>query len=174
MISPILITQATLSDLPSIMKVIEDAQAVLKLQHSGQWQDGSPSIVTIRNDIENNNFYVAKKEHSVVGVFALLSYEPAYDNLLSGVWRFQAPYLVIHRFAVSSSFARQGIATKMLNYCEEIAKQNHIHVLRVDTHDKNIPMKNLLIKHGYQFAGTTLIDGTKLRSAYEKYIRESL
>lgn len=172
MISPIFITQATLTDLPSIMKVIEDAQAVLKLQHSGQWQDGSPSIVTIRNDIENHQCYVAKKENIVVGVFALLAHEPAYDHLLSGAWKYQAPYFVIHRVAVTSSFAKQGIATKMLHDCERIAKQHHIHVLRVDTHDKNIPMKNLLIKQGYQFAGTTLIDGTKLRSAYEKYIRK--
>lgn len=172
MMNKVQFSLATLKELPEILEVIKDARAFLKLQNSGQWQDGTPSEQTIKRDIEAKQFYVAKLDNQVIGVLALLNHEVAYDHLLTGSWDHQTPYKVIHRFAVLRPYTKQGVASYMLDACENLAKQDNIHLIRVDTHEKNIPMTKLLLKKGYLIKGTTLIEGTKLRTVFEKYLRD--
>ena len=44
--------KATLLDLDEIMTIIEDGRAFLKLQNSGQWQDGDPNRENILQTIK--------------------------------------------------------------------------------------------------------------------------
>jgi len=161
---------AKLFDLEEILVIIEDARKFMSAQGSGQWQDGTPNKVTITNDIKNNNFYVCKMQNEIVGVLALLEYEEGYDKLLTGRWQHLGPYFVIHRFATKRSQFSKGVATFMLKEVEQIARKNNTYIIKVDTHEKNTPMCNLLLKNGYQVAGTTLIEQTKLRVVFEKYL----
>lgn len=172
MINRIQLSLATLVDLPQILHVIDDGRAALKLQNSGQWKDGTPSEQTIRSDIESQHFYVDKIDNQVIGVLALLDHEVAYDRLLTGTWDYDVPYKVIHRFAVLRPFTRQGVASRMLLACEQLAKIDGVFLIRIDTHEKNIPMTKLLLKNGYKIKGTTLIEGTKLRTVFEKYLSD--
>lgn len=172
MINKVQFALATPDDLPQILHVIDDGRAALKLQNSGQWQDGTPSEQTIRSDIEARHFYVAKFDHQVIGVFALLNHEIAYDHLLTGTWDYKVPYRVIHRFAVLRPYTNQGVASMMLEASEQLAKSDGVYLIRIDTHELNIPMTKLLLKNGYQIKGTTLIEGTKLRTVFEKYLSE--
>lgn len=165
-------TLATLTDLPEILLVIDDGRAALKLQNSGQWQDGTPSEQTIRNDIEAHHFYVAKLDNQVIGVLALLDHDVAYDHLLTGTWDDKVPYKVIHRFAVLRPYTNQGVASMMLKAAEQLAKMDGVDLIRIDTHEKNLPMTKLLLKNRYQIKGTTLIEGTKLRTVFEKYLSD--
>ena len=159
---------ARLSDLNEIMDVVKDAQDFLKLQNSGQWQDGTPSIATIVEDSMKGRFYVWVEEGIIVGIIAILDYDKDYDHLKSGQWRFPAPYLVIHRFAVRSDYHAQGIATNILKVVEDIAQERSIRTIRIDTHEKNIPMINLLVKNGFEMCGEVMIEGIKPRIAFDK------
>ncbi|MFA7020551.1 MAG: GNAT family N-acetyltransferase [Bacilli bacterium] len=159
---------ARLSDISQIMDVVQDAQDFMKNQNSGQWQDGTPSIATIAEDSMHDRFYVWEEEGNVIGIIALLDYDKDYDKLVSGQWRFPAPYLAIHRFAVKSKYHSQGIATKMLQAVERIAKERNVKTIRVDTHKNNFPMINLLIKNGFAECGEALIEGIKPRITFDK------
>lgn len=159
---------ARIEDLPSILLIIEEAREFMKGQNSGQWQDGTPTEATILNDIKHHQFYVALFGQEVVGCFALLNDEEGYHNLLTGTWKYQGPYKVIHRFATKRAYFGKGIAGFMLSIIEQIAKSKDINIIRVDTHKLNTPMISLLQKHGYEMCGTTLIEKTKLRTTFEK------
>jgi len=161
---------AQLSDLAEIMDVVKDAQEFLKAHNSGQWQDGTPTIATIAEDSMNNRFYVWEEEDAIIGIIALLDHDQDYESLKSGQWRFPPPYLVIHRFAVRSDHHAQGIATKMLQTVEQIARERKIMTIRADTHELNRPMINVLIKNGFSRCGEVLIEGTKPRIAFDKSI----
>lgn len=161
---------ARLSDLAQIMDVVKDAREFLKAQNSGQWQDGTPLIATIAEDSMNNRFFVWEEEGAIIGIIALLDHDSDYENLKSGQWRFPAPYLVIHRFAVRSDYHAQGIATKILQAVELIAGERNIHTIRVDTHELNIPMIGLLEKNGFAKCGEVLIEGIKPRITFDKKI----
>lgn len=161
---------AVFQDLPAIMDIVEDAQAFLKTQDSGQWQDGTPNISTIAEDSLHNRFFVWEEEGTIIGITALLDYDKDYDHLTSGHWRFSGSYLVIHRFAVLSQYHSQGIASKMLKAVEEIAKERKAKSIRVDTHKKNAPMIALLTKNGFVECGEVMIDSTKPRITFDKEI----
>ncbi len=161
---------ASLEDLSKIMEIIHAAQAFMRSQNSGQWQDGNPTEAQIRQDIEKRRYYVAKDGEIVLGCGAVLGHEPDYDRLISGSWKQDVPYLVIHRFAVSTQYHHSGIGTYMLNRIVEMAKKRGIPEVRVDTHEKNIPMISLLTKNGFEKRGIAMLGGTKERIVFEKII----
>ncbi|WP_318529082.1 hypothetical protein [Ligilactobacillus aviarius] len=49
---------ATQRDLPSIMAIIHEAQALLKNDGSPQWQDGYPTEEVFQTDIQRNECFV--------------------------------------------------------------------------------------------------------------------
>jgi len=162
---------ADYDDLPSILVIIHDAQAFMKTQNSGQWQDGSPSEQTLRNDINNQRLYIAKDGKEICGVCALLNYDPDYAHLTSGSWIIKEPYIVIHRFAVSGQHRRSGIAKYMILEAEKLAKRQQIIDIKADTHEKNIPMISLLQKSGFERRGEVLLEKTKQRVVFEKVLK---
>ena len=162
---------ASNNDLPAIMAIIHDAQVFMKPQGSGQWQDGSPSESTIREDILSHRFYVAKSETGIAGVCAVLGYDKDYVALTSGRWIQDVPYLVIHRFAVAGQSRHSGIGTFMIESIAQMARQQGIDDLRADTHAKNLPMIALLEKSGFVRRGEAMLDSTKLRVVFEKILK---
>ncbi len=162
--------QADHRDLPEIIVIIDLARKAMKAHGSGQWQDGTPTAQTIANDINNQQFFVATLNKHIVGCMALLDYEEGYDVLLEGAFIHHDKYKVIHRFATHQDFVNNGIAGFMLEEAELIAKAKAVNLIRIDTHQKNIPMMRLLDKHGYVNCGKTLIEKNKLRVVFEKAI----
>ena len=54
-----IIRKATYADLDSLMKVFENARAIMRASGNlNQWNDGYPSETIVRNDITNGNCYV--------------------------------------------------------------------------------------------------------------------
>lgn len=162
--------KATMDDLEAVLFIIDKAKERMKSHMSGQWQDGSPSKETFIRDIKEEHLYVLTTFDKVIGVLALLDHEGAYDTLLSGEWLHNIPYKVIHRFAVHEAYLGMGVASFMLKSAELLAKSEGVQQIRIDTHERNIPMVKLLIKNGYVQCGSTLIEGTKLRIVFEKVI----
>lgn len=163
--------KAQQNDIEEIMKIIRDAQAMMALQGTGQWQDGTPAKATILRDINNGHFYVAKDDEIIIGVMAFLDEDPEYQNLLTGAWHYGPRYKVIHRFAIKGSYRQQGVGSFLLKEAETMAKNQGVDTIRIDTHEKNIPMTRLLEKNGYQAVGTVILEKTKLRTAFEKLLR---
>jgi GNAT superfamily N-acetyltransferase len=165
------LVKAQQNDIEEIMGVIRDAQAMMAMQGSGQWQDGTPARATILHDIKDGHFYVAKDDEIIIGVMAFLDYDPEYQNLLTGAWHYGPRYKVIHRFAIKGSHRQQGVGSFLLKEAETIAKAQGVDTIRIDTHEKNIPMTKLLEKNGYQAVGTVILEKIKLRTAFEKLLR---
>lgn len=162
---------ADYDDLPSILVIIREAQAFMKTQNSGQWQDGSPSESTLRNDVNNQRLYIAKDRKEICGVCALLNYDPDYAHLTTGSWIIKEPYIVIHRFAVSDKYRHSGIGKFMISEAEKLAKRQQIVSIKADTHEKNVPMISLLVKSGFEKRGEVLLENTKQRVVFEKVIK---
>ncbi len=159
-------------DLSDIMGYIRDAKVLLATQNSGQWQDQHPREDTIKNDIINRHYYVIVLNHQIVGGFALLDYEKDYEELLEGAWLTSGLYYVIHRFAIHSKFRHLGLASFALQFIESQARSHGINAIRLDTHEKNIPMIKLVTKSGYQRVGVVLLTNFKRRIAFEKVINK--
>ena len=78
--------------------------------------------------------------------------------------------MVIHRVAVADGYRGKGISDLLFESFEALAKGNGIYNLRIDTHEKNIPMQRVLARHGYTYCGTVMQNNGP-RLAYDKLLR---
>jgi GNAT superfamily N-acetyltransferase len=166
------LTHLPLRDLPIIMRMIESAKIIMKDHQSGQWQGIEPSEQTLLNDISQNQYYGLYIGEELVGGCALLDYEADYHPLVSGRWLNESPYIVIHRFVIDARKHRQGLGFVLLQEVEKTVKAKNIYNIRVDTHELNQPMNQLLIKAGYIPCGQALLKAAGLRVVYHKEIGE--
>lgn len=58
--------------------------------------------------------------------------------------------MVIHLLMVRPSMSEKGIATSLIKYATELAKENNCKTLRLDTGSQNIPAVSLYQKNGFE------------------------
>lgn len=165
-----IIRKSNREDLPAIMAIVADAQALLRSQGVDQWQDGYPTEKIIAGDIANDDSYVLEDEGVVIAT-AVISFagEVTY-NSIDGQWLNDNDYVVVHRLAVRNSALRGGHARQMMLYAEELALQRGVNNIRVDTHSDNKAMQSLLTSLGYTLCGKiTLLSGAP-RIAFQKLL----
>lgn len=155
-------------DLDRIMSIYAFAREFMA-RHGNPRQWGPtqwPPEDLIRNDILEGNSYVCEgNDDRIIGTFFFRfgeDIEPTYREIRDGVWLDAGPYGVVHRIASDGS--TKGVGSFCLNWAYE--RCGH---LRIDTHDDNIVMQNLLRKLDFIHCGTIFVhEDHDPRMAYEK------
>lgn len=165
----LVLRKATISEIPVIWEILQDAIEQRRLDGSTQWQDGYPNELSIKNDIDNGHGYVLTESESILCYAAIIfDKEPAYENI-EGKWLSSDDYTVVHRVAVSKSAKGKGIATKLFESIEGLSVENNIYSIKVDTNFDNIPMLKILDRLKYTYCGQVYFRGGA-RRAYEKQL----
>ena len=159
--------KATPDDVPKIWSILQQAIVRRKNDGSKQWQDGYPNETIIEQDITKGIGYVLTDNKTILGYAAILfNDEPAYEHL-NGTWLTNDDFVVVHRVAISDDYLGKGLAQKILLYTEDIARENNIYSIKVDTNFDNIAMLRIFEKLGYTYCGEVMLrDGA--RKAFEK------
>ena len=159
-----MIQKATLSQLSQIMAVYARArQFMAQNGNPDQWGTAYPTEEMIRQDIQNEKCYVNLNDDTIRAVFYFnVEADPTY-GYIEGAWLNDESYGVIHRIAVGEN--GRGIAAE----CFAFAAQ-HCNNIRIDTHEKNVPMQRCLAKHGFTRCGIIYLEGGDPRIAYQKVI----
>ncbi|MFA6801681.1 MAG: GNAT family N-acetyltransferase [Acholeplasmataceae bacterium] len=168
---------ATINDLDAIWNLRLKTTDLLKSRSIDQWQYIEPSKKQFMSDIENHTFFVSEFQNKIIGMMYIMTdIEHTYD-VIDGQWRYDFPYITIHRLAVDQAYLNQGIAFKMLDFGVQYAIEHHISVIRIDTHKDNIQAQHLFEKQGFKLCGTIMlspsIQGERKRLAYDLRIGES-
>lgn len=159
--------KATVSDMIQIWVIIQQAIERRKNDGSQQWQDGYPNETVIQQDIAKSTGYVLTDGDTIAGYAAILfNDEPAYE-LLKGKWLTNGDFLVVHRVAISDDYLGKGLAQKIFLFTEDLALENNIFSIKVDTNFDNIPMLKIFEKLGYTYCGEVTFRGG-VRKAFEK------
>ncbi len=128
-----------------------------------------PPEALIKQDIETGHCFVCEEDEKAVAVFYYnygYQMEPSY-NSIDGAWKGEEEYGVVHRIASDRTVKGAG------RFCINWAFEQCGH-LRIDTHDDNKIMQNLLASMGFERCGIIWIEeDNDPRIAYEK-IREEL
>ena len=157
-----MIAKATLSQLSQIMAVYAHArQFMAQNGNPDQWGTAYPSEAMIRQDIQNGKCYVNLEGDRIRAVFYFaVEADPTY-GYIEGAWLNDAPYGVIHRIAVGES--GKGVAAECFAFASERCEN-----IRIDTHEKNIPMQRCLAKNGFTRCGIIYLENGDPRIAYQK------
>ena len=161
--------KATPSEIPQIWTIIQQAIVRRKNDGSQQWQDGYPNEDVIKQDITKGIGYVLTDDNTIIGYAAILfNEEPAYE-LIKGTWLTNEEFVVVHRVAISDNYIGKGLAQKIFLFTEDLAIENNIFSIKVDTNFDNIPMLKILEKLGYSYCGEVSFRGDA-RKAFEKIL----
>lgn len=159
------IRNTVLSDLSHVMEIYDKARQYMRDNgNQNQWINGYPSIELVTGDINDKSSYVCLEDDQIVGVFRFtLGIDPTYIKIYEGEWIKEEPYGVVHRIASASH--KKGVASYCLNWCLEQCSN-----IKIDTHEDNVIMQNLLLKNGYSYCGIIYLEDGAKRLAFQKYI----
>lgn len=160
------IRKALPADLEEIMQIYAEARNfMVQTGNPHQWAErGWPPKWLIQRDIEEEKCYVCQDEDALAAVF-FYDYgegvDPCYAVIEGPGWCKEGPYGVVHRIA-----ARKGRGAGKL--CIQWAWDQCGH-LRIDTHEDNRVMQNVLKGLGFVYCGVIYLeDNHDPRLAYEK------
>ena len=161
--------KATDDQIPAIWEILQQAITRRKKDGSQQWQDGYPNPEVIQKDIEKGAGYVLSTGDTVIGYCAvMLNDEPAYADI-RGKWLTDDDFVVVHRVAIADEYAGQGLAKKIFEFIEEIARDNNIYSIKADTNFDNPAMLRTFEKLAYTYCGEVFFRGSA-RKAFEKVL----
>lgn len=129
-----------------------DDLAVLVINHMKeskipQWTLDYPRKLHFSKDIEQEALIIYKEDGVILGCMAILEEnDPPYKTINSWL---KEKSIVIHRVLVHPFIQSKGIATKMLLFAIDIAKQQGYESIKIDTHLDNFKMRGFLSKNGF-------------------------
>ena len=156
--APLLCRPATRQDLPAILDIVTQAQALLARRGIDQWQDGYPRAEHLQADLDRGECHVLTCGDELAAFFTLSGqHESCYDDITDGKWSSDESYTVLHRSAVADRFRGLGAADQMMEQAKRLTLEMGRRWLRADTHKKNKAMQNLLRRSGFQYRGNVLV-----------------
>ena len=152
---------ALTADLPTMMKMVEEAKEGFRSRNIDQWQKVEPNEQGLTEGIEKSVVHVLEENGEVLGMITVVPGPEADYAVIDGAWLNDEPYAGGHRVAST------GIIKGAASYCLDWA-YSQIPNLRMDTYRDNIPMQKLLEKCGFQYCGSFERLGTDKWMAYHK------
>lgn len=154
-------------ELPILLAMYEDAREFMRRSgNPDQWGTTDPPREKVEQDIAAGQSYVCEEDGRIAATFFFaITEEPNYARIEEGSRLDDTAYGVIHR--ITTDRKTKGAAGFCLEWAIRQAKGH----LRIDTHEKNLPMQRLLQKHGFTKCGTIYVEDGSMRRAYEKISR---
>lgn len=156
-----MIRLAKTGDLGRILDIYSIAKVFMR--ESGnptQWDGSYPDAETLLADIQKKQLFVMIEKERIYGCFALIGGEDPTYGYIDGAWLSDSPYGTIHRIA--SDRTKKGV----FDQCVRFARETYDH-LRVDTHENNLPMQQVILKNGFVYTGIIYLENGDPRLAYE-------
>lgn len=157
------IRKTILDDLDEVMTIYQKARQFMR-EHDNptQWSGGWPAREQIEKDIAQGRSYVCINNGKIAGVMCfLIGNDPTYAVIENGEWLNDDTYAVVHRIASSGEF--KGTGSFMMRWAFDNSGN-----VRVDTHEDNYVMQNMLKKLGYTYCGIIHLENGDPRLAYQK------
>ena len=157
------IRKTKMEELDQVMAIYAHARKFMA-EHGNatQWGTTKPARELIEADILRGDSYVCVEEGQIAAVFYYKAeVDSTYITIYDGAWKNALPYGVVHRIASAGTV--KGAGSFCLNWA--FAQCGN---LKIDTHENNIVMQNLLKKNGFEYCGIIhLLNGDE-RLAYQK------
>lgn len=146
------ISPASMQEFNTIISMYQTAQKELRENDIHQWDRHDPSREMIREDIENGNLFVAKKNNQILGSIVLdEEHDPEHAEVN---WLVpEQPTLYLHRLVVHPDFQGEGTGKELMKFADDYAAENGYTSIRLDAYEENEVAQNLYQRFGYKKAG---------------------
>lgn len=155
-------------DIPTIVELFDRAKVYFAEKEIPQWKIGGyPEEIDVKVDMNLGYANVLLDQNEIVGYCAIACMvDPTYQ-IIEGNWLNEESYVVMHRTCIADYCKGKGYAGQFVQEAMRIAKQNGIHNIRCDTHEKNLSMRRMLEKNGFVYCGVIYVEDGTPRVAYQ-------
>lgn len=163
------IVQAQLSELETVLDILEEAAQWLTGRGIHQWLPGSFYGVhcqSIANRLRQGEIYLAKVDGEAIGTLRL----QWSDRPMWGEMPDDAGY--VHSLAVRRAFAGMGVGRQLLQWAENTAAANGKQYLRLDCTAENPVLRSYYEQAGFTHRGD-IEDNDWKASLYEKSVTQN-
>ncbi len=109
-----------------------------------------PSIISVRANTNKGTQYLVIDNNEIIGSF-VLNNDPEGSYYKAKWSRNIDNFMAIHAFAIRPDYQGKGIASKVLKYCIETAKELGNEGIRLDIVPTNVPARKLYEKNGFKY-----------------------
>ena len=163
------IAEATLDQVPVILKIMEEARMFQRSMGFRQWDDNYPPASTIENDIALRQGFVFIIDGKVAAYACIAMGDPEYERM-SHIWQHKLPkYAALHRIAIADEFQGKGLGAEMFSLMEQNVKDRGVNLVRLETGVPNKVMQRILTKREYTNLGVHVFSWGE-RVAFEKLL----
>lgn len=143
-----MIQAAKTSSLDQILDLTQACAKRLIDQEIFQWNESYPNSKVFQNDIERGELYVYMIGNTVIGCIVISTImDKEYETVQ---WLTQnSNQYYIHRLAVHPDHQGKGIARTLMDFAENLAVQNNIASVRLDTFSENFRNQKFYEARGY-------------------------
>ena len=147
-----MIRKATLKDLPLIKAITAACAQNMIQQGIFQWNENYPSLEVLTKDVKAASVYVYLQEDKPIGTVVFSMKMDAFYAEVDWLTP-NAKQLYVHRLAVHPNHQKQGIAMRLMDFGEALAKENQCLSVRLDTFSQNPRNNRFYQAREYQKVG---------------------
>jgi ribosomal protein S18 acetylase RimI-like enzyme len=145
------VVQACNDHVRLVMEILSECNTDMRRRGIYQWDDVYPDLGAVAKDASEQTLYVALVEDCLVGAVCLSEEQ---DEAYSRVhWLGREPVLVVHRLCVAPARQGRGIASRIMDFAEELAEKKGYAGIRLDAYTGNEKAFRLYDRRGYRVAG---------------------
>lgn len=161
-------------DLDAAWTVIDDCRCALEARGLPQWTAEYPNRTFFGEALAAGNLFVLSDGDDIAGVAVLDGCQP--PEWSSTAWEHRdAPFQVLHAFAIAPRAQRGGYGKSLLAFCEDVARERDAKSVRIDAFSENAGALRFWERHGYRFRGEVRFaskpPGHQCYFCYEKLLR---
>ncbi len=160
------------SEAGEVYELIDRCREAMKGTGSEQWPDFYPDLDVVRGDIQRGALWIYREGGAAVAAMTIDDIQP---EPYAGIkWKFDWPYLCVHRLAVDPAKQNEGLAGRMMAFAEKKAMREGFAAIRLDTYGRNKAAKRFYESIGYRKRGTIRLPKKPGKyNCYEKKMQSS-
>ena len=143
------INQAKPTDLIEILFLLKVCTLDMNAKGMKHWNSAYPGADIIKNDLLNGSIFLIKDKGVCKGMVTLNDREPEdYKDLVFENSKHKPPYL--QNMAVHPRWQGMGIATQLVNFAQEFARNNGFDCIRLDVFKPSERARQLYEKQSFK------------------------
>lgn len=123
------------------------------------WNEDYPAVEALEKDVKNQALYVIEENNGDISAAVSID-DITVDDYNAIDWNIKGDFYTFHRIAVHPNYTRRGYAKKLINFAEELARENKCKSMRIDSYHKNENAINLYKSLGYKYVGDISLRNT--------------
>jgi len=158
-------------EIDEIIALTRACGAAMRAKGIDQWDENYPDRMTIQKDLETKTLFAYREGDEILGIVVLNETQDEEYAKINWSTSEEDRNIVVHRLAVLPEYQGKGIATAIMDFAENYAREHGYDAIRLDTFSQNPRNQSFYTNRGYTDLGPVFL---KYKKEFPYYCYELL